>query len=134
MFFCIIFTLHSQLSLRRFSNLCVEKKKYFLKDFIYLFEKDRDNDRENTNEREEQAPHWAGNLMWNSIPGPWDHDLSQRQMLNYWATQVLQKDTILIYFFIYSFCFLFLFISSCITGFLYYVITFKSIKILLVFF
>ena len=26
--------------------------------------------------------------MWNSIPGLWDHDASQRQMLNYWATQV----------------------------------------------
>ena len=32
----------------------------------------------------------AGNLMWNSIPGPWDHDLSRRQMLNHWATQVSQ--------------------------------------------
>ena len=25
--------------------------------------------------------------MWGSIPGPQDHDLSQRQMLNDWATQ-----------------------------------------------
>ena len=23
-----------------------------------------------------------------TIPGPWDHDLSQKQMLNHWATQV----------------------------------------------
>ena len=29
-----------------------------------------------------------GSPMWDSIPGPWDHDLSQRQMLNYRATQV----------------------------------------------
>ena len=25
--------------------------------------------------------------MWDSIPGPWDHDLNQRQTLNHWATQ-----------------------------------------------
>ena len=25
---------------------------------------------------------WAGSLMWRLIPGPWDHDLGQRQMLN----------------------------------------------------
>ena len=30
----------------------------------------------------------AGSLMRDSIPGPWDHDLSQRQMLNHGATQV----------------------------------------------
>ena len=29
-----------------------------------------------------------GNLMWYSIPGPWDHDLSRRKMFNHWATQV----------------------------------------------
>ena len=29
-----------------------------------------------------------GNPMWDSIPGPQDHNLSQRQTLNYWATQV----------------------------------------------
>ena len=30
----------------------------------------------------------AETWMWNSIPGPRDHDLSQRQMLNSWATKV----------------------------------------------
>ena len=30
-----------------------------------------------------QAPHWAGSPMWDSIPGPWDHDLSRRQVLNH---------------------------------------------------
>ena len=29
-----------------------------------------------------------GSLMWDLIPGPWYHDLSQRQTLNHWATQV----------------------------------------------
>ena len=32
----------------------------------------------------------AGSPMWDSIPGPWDHTLSQRQMLNCWVTQVSQ--------------------------------------------
>ena len=29
-----------------------------------------------------------------SIPGPWGHDLSQRQMLDHWATRVSQDITI----------------------------------------
>ena len=29
----------------------------------------------------------AGSLMWDSIPGPQDHALSQRQVLNHWATR-----------------------------------------------
>ena len=29
----------------------------------------------------------AGSPMWNLIPGPQDHDLSWRQLLNHWATQ-----------------------------------------------
>ena len=35
----------------------------------------------------------AGSPMQDSIPGPWDHNLSQRQMLNCWATQVFQGGT-----------------------------------------
>ena len=31
--------------------------------------------------------------MQDSIPGPWDHDLSQRQTLNHWTTQVSLFDT-----------------------------------------
>ena len=31
-----------------------------------------------------------GSLMPDSIPGPWDHNLSQRQMLNHWAAQASQ--------------------------------------------
>ena len=30
-------------------------------------------------QREKQTPHWAGNLMQGSIPGPQDHNLSQKQ-------------------------------------------------------
>ena len=33
-------------------------------------------------EREKQTPHWAQNLTWGLIPGPWDHDLSWGEMLN----------------------------------------------------
>ena len=36
----------------------------------------------NRGEREKWAPHWAGIPMLSLIPGPWNHDLSQRQMLN----------------------------------------------------
>ena len=33
---------------------------------------------EQQREKEKQTPHWAKSL----IPGPWDHDLSRRQLLN----------------------------------------------------
>ena len=36
----------------------------------------------------------AGNLMQDSIPGPQDHDLSQRQTLNHWATQASHHATL----------------------------------------
>ena len=32
----------------------------------------------------------VGSLMKDWIPGPWDQDLSQRQMLNQWAIQASQ--------------------------------------------
>ena len=37
----------------------------------------------------------AGSPMWDSIPGPRDHALSQRQMLHHWATQAPQINKIL---------------------------------------
>ena len=33
-------------------------------------------------ESEKQTPYRARSLMWDSIPGHWDHDLSQRQTFN----------------------------------------------------
>ena len=33
----------------------------------------------------------GGSLMWDLIPGSWDHTLSWRQMLNHWATQASQE-------------------------------------------
>ena len=62
----------------------------FLKRF-YLFEREKKRERMHCGEarhrgrereREKQSPCSAGSLMWGSIPGPWDHDLNRRQMLN----------------------------------------------------
>ena len=48
---------------------------FFLR-FIYLFDRERAQQGEQQREREKQ-------VMRGSIPGLWDHDLSQRQMLNH---------------------------------------------------
>ena len=53
---------------------------FFFEDFIYLFMRDRGRSR---------LP--PGSLMRDLIPGPRGHDLSQRQVLNYWTTQVPLK-------------------------------------------
>jgi len=51
-----------------------------LKDFIYSFVRERDREHKHG---ERQAEGEAGSpVSKDSIPGPWDHDLSQRQMLN----------------------------------------------------
>ena len=44
--------------------------------------RDTHTEREKHRQREKQAP-YGESLMQESIPGPRDHDLSQRQMLNY---------------------------------------------------
>ena len=63
----------------------VPRRSTFLKIlFIYLRERKRDSSsRKSSRQREKQAPHWAESPMRGSIPGPWDHDLSRRQMLNW---------------------------------------------------
>ena len=38
-------------------------------------------------QKEKETLRWAGSLTWDSIPGPWDHDLSQRQMPNLGGAQ-----------------------------------------------
>jgi len=56
---------------------------FFLKDFIYLFE--RENERQHEREegqRERQTPRRAGSPMRDLIPGLQDHDLSRRQSLS----------------------------------------------------
>ena len=58
---------------------------FFIYLFIYLFIHERHTEEAET-QAEGEAGSSAGSLMWDSIPGPWDHDLSRRQMLNHWAT------------------------------------------------
>ena len=53
----------------------------FFEDFIYLFMRDTDWGRGRG-----KLP--VGSPMWDSISGPWDHNLSRRQRLNHWATQL----------------------------------------------
>ena len=52
---------------------------------IYSWEAQRERQRHRGRSR---LP--VGSPMWDLIPGPWDHDLSQRQTLNHGATHVAQ--------------------------------------------
>ena len=54
---------------------------FFMILFIYLREREKVREH-GQREGEKQAPHWEGSLTWGSITGPWDHDLSPRQMFN----------------------------------------------------
>ena len=42
--------------------------------------------RGSSRQREKQVPRWPGSPTGDSIPGPWDHDLSRWQVLN-WLSQ-----------------------------------------------
>ena len=53
---------------------------FFLRFYLFIHERHRDR------QKEKQA-FLRGGLMWDSIPGPQDHALNQRQTLNRWATQ-----------------------------------------------
>ena len=57
----------------------------FIKDFIYIFMRDTETCR-NVGRGRSRLP--TGSLMQNLIPGSQDHAMSQRKMLNHWATQV----------------------------------------------
>ena len=63
----------------------------FLKNilFIYSFMRNREREAETARGRS-RLP--AGNPMWDLIPGPCDHNLSQKQTINHWATQVSQDN------------------------------------------
>ena len=94
----------------------------FLKDFTYLFDTEKERDHKLAERQAERE--WGSRLpaeqspMWGSIPGPWDHGLSQRQRLNNWATQA-PLDTFIFKWLIL--CMLFFLISRhnllCITVF-----------------
>ena len=77
-------------------NLCEQLLKsgfsfilYFFKRF-YLFMHERHREKGRDTGRERGSTLHAGSLMWDSIPGLQDHALSQRQMLNHWATKASQ--------------------------------------------
>ena len=72
---------------------------FYLKiEFIYLFlkilfihERHRERGRDTGRGRSRLL---LGSLMRDSIPGPQNHDLSQRQILNHWVTQVPLRNRI----------------------------------------
>ena len=87
-FIMLPFTLNSGLVLLKIMCKWPRQPPFFKnKDFIYLLERESARDSmsgvEGQREREKQIPHWAGSLMQDSIPGPQDHDLRQRQMLKW---------------------------------------------------
>ena len=53
--------------------------------YLFIHESHRERGRDISRGRS-RLP--VGSLMWDSIPGPRDHSLNRRQMLNHWATQV----------------------------------------------
>ena len=66
---------------------------FFFKDIIYLFDRERDSQRESKHKQggaEEEAGSQQRSLIWGSILGIWDHALSRRQTLNDWVTQAPQ--------------------------------------------
>ena len=61
----------------------IEWINFFLKKFLFIWQKERKHKQgEQQRAREKKASYWAENLMWDLISGPWDHNLSWRQMLN----------------------------------------------------
>ena len=64
-------------------SLCIYE--ILKKDFIYSWDRETERERERHRQRGNQAP--CRSLMWDLILGLWDHALTQRQMLNPWATQ-----------------------------------------------
>ena len=89
-FFCRIFSMIFFLIAKAVCNLCITYVWFFFKDFIYLFMRNterRHRERGRSTGRGRSRLH-AGSPMWDWIPGPRDHDLNQRQMLNHWAILV----------------------------------------------
>ena len=68
------------------SEIYLKGQFFFLRFYLFIHEKDigRDTGRERS-----RLP--KGSLIQDSIPRPRDHDLSQKQMLNCWASQMPLK-------------------------------------------
>ena len=65
----------------------IANPSYFFFSRFYLFVRERaraSTGRQSgrQSQTEKQAPCGARSLMWDSIPGRWDHDLSRRQLFN----------------------------------------------------
>lgn len=70
--------------------LCIRKQLCNIFFFQILFIRERENERKNEHkhgarQREKQTPYRAGSPMRDSILGPPDHDLSQRQTFHWWS-------------------------------------------------
>ena len=68
-----------------YGNVSINKEKLFyfiFKDFIYLFMRDTERERSRDTGRGRSRLH-VGSPMWDSIPGPQDHTLGLREMLNH---------------------------------------------------
>ena len=52
---------------------------FFKRFYLFIHERHRERGRDIGRGRSRLS---SGSLMWDSIPGPWDHDLSQGQMRN----------------------------------------------------
>ena len=70
--------------------ITVSKFFLFFKCFIYPWETQRERDIGRGRSRLPMGSH-----LWDLISGPQDHDLSQKQILNHWATPVSQNSNIL---------------------------------------
>ena len=70
------------------STICWEFSFYFNVSLIFFLWETTERGRDVGRGRS-RCP--VGSLMLDSIPGSWDHDLSRRQMLNHWATQISQS-------------------------------------------
>ena len=73
----------------RLADTCSEGWYFIILSLYYLFDREREREQASTSkrggrwrEREKDTPCWPGSPTQGLIPGPWDHDLSQRQMLN----------------------------------------------------
>ena len=81
-------------------SLCRHKQIFFFFNyFMYLFGGGEHEQGRGQREGEKQNTHWAGSPMWGWIPGPCDHDLSQRQIINWLSHPSTLQANILITFF-----------------------------------
>ena len=67
-------------------TFCIFVYAFFLRFYLFIHERHTERDRDIGRGRE-WSRHPVGSPIRDSIPGPQDHTLSWRQMLNHWATQ-----------------------------------------------